>query len=101
MPEAIEQVREVLRRYDDWDRQFAGILTAVPSHGLEVVAEACRMALNQRTVSKDAVLSILNRQQDVEPAPVVSIPSRLELGCMPVADCGRYDRLLRGAHAAQ
>jgi hypothetical protein len=52
-------------------------------------------------VSKDAVLSILNRQQDVEPAPVVSIPSRLELGCMPVADCGRYDRLLRGAHAAQ
>ena len=101
LPEAIEQVREVLRRYDDWDRQFAGILTAVPSHGLEVVAEACRMALNQRTVSKDAVLSILNRQQDVEPAPVVSIPSRLELGCMPVADCGRYDRLLRGAHAAQ
>jgi hypothetical protein len=101
LPEAIEQVREVLRRYDDWDRQFAGILTAVPSHGLDVVAEACRTALNQRTVSKDAVLSILNRQQDDEPAPVVSIPSRLELGCMPVADCGRYDRLLRGAHAAQ
>jgi len=66
-----------------------------------VVAEACWKALNQRTVSKDAVLSILNRQQDVEPAPVVSIPSRLELGCMPVADCGRYDRLLRGAYAVQ
>jgi hypothetical protein len=66
-----------------------------------MVAEACRMALSQRTVSKDAVLSILNRQQDSEPETAVSIPSRLELRCLPVADCGRYDRLLRGAHAAQ
>ena len=101
LPEPIEQVREVLRRYDDWDRQFAGILTAVPSRGLNVVAAACQTALLQRTVSKDAVLSILNRQQDSEPEAAVSIPSRLELGCLPVADCGRYDRLLRGAHAAQ
>ncbi len=101
LPEPIEQVREVLRRYDDWDRQFAGILTVIPSHGLDVVTEACRTALRQHTVSKDIVLSILNRQLDSEPETEVGIPPRLELECPPVADCGRYDRLLRGAHAAQ
>lgn len=55
----------------------------------------CRKALNQRTVSKKVILSILNRQQDDEPAPVISFPSRLELGCMPFAGGDRYDQVHR------
>ena len=101
LPESMEQIREALRRHDDWDRQFAGILTAIPSRGLDVVAAACATALDQGTVSKDAVLSILNRQRDDMPEKAVSVPPRLELECPPIADCCRYDRLLRGAHAAQ
>ena len=101
LPEPFEQIREALRRYADWDRQFAGILTAVPGHGLAAVTQACATALAQGAVSKDAVLSIINRQMDEESGKMVDVPAQLELGSMPVVDCGRYDRLLRGAHASQ
>ncbi len=101
LPAPMEQIRLSLRRHKDWDRQFAGILTAVPSHGLQAVTDACQAALDQNTVSRDVVLNILNRSRDQRPTQEVCVPDHLRIKCEPVADCGRYDQLLEASHASQ
>ena len=42
LPDPIARVGQMLKqRYSDWDRQFVGILTALPLYGIEAVAQAC------------------------------------------------------------
>jgi hypothetical protein len=90
------------RRYADWDRQFVDILTAVPNFGVQAVDQACRHALKMRTVSKEVVLNLLYRAEDEASTDGIDIGAHLHLKCRPVADCGRYDRLIKEApHAAQ
>lgn len=101
LPQPLKDTRAVLMGRPDGDRQFVGILSAVPTHGLEAVVNACAEAVAAGTVSRDVVLNILSRGSDLETqdyelsskVPVLTMP--------PIADCRRYDRLLRGgAHAA-
>jgi transposase len=98
LPQAIQRTLERLKhRYGDWDRQFVGILSAVPLYGLEAVEEACGQALSMGSPSKEVVLNLLNRNQDQTPAPSIDLQAHLSLKQEPVADCQRYDRLLREA----
>jgi tRNA(Ile)-lysidine synthase TilS/MesJ len=103
LPEGIEAIRNQLhRRYADWDRQFVDILTAVPTFGVQAVDQACRQALKMRTVSKEVVLNLLYRAEDEKPKGDIDIGARLHLQCQPVADCSRYDRLIKEVpHVAQ
>jgi hypothetical protein len=103
LPEGIETIRNQLRRrYADWDRQFVGILTAVPHFGVQVVDQACLQALKMTTVSKEVVLNLLYRGEDKDPVRDIDIGAHLHLECQPVADCSRYDRLLKEVpHVAQ
>lgn len=101
LPEALLRARAALERFPDWDRQFVGILCAIPVYGLFAVAAACESALAMKTMSKDVVLSLLSQGQEEEPEDPVSLPSQLHLKEDPVADCSRYDALLGEAkHAA-
>jgi hypothetical protein len=82
-------------RYADWDRQYVGILQAVPLYGLDAVEVACREALGMGAFSKEVVLNLLNRSRDdAAPAPTEP-PDHLRLKQPPVANCQRYDRLLK------
>jgi transposase len=101
LPQPLKETRAALIGRPDGDRQFVGILSAVPTHGLEAVVNACAEAIAAGTVSRDVVLNLLSRGNDLEPqdcdpsskVPVLTMP--------PIANCGRYDQLLRGgAHAA-
>jgi hypothetical protein len=102
LPQALQKTRERLNRRPDGDRQFVGVLTAVPVHGLEAVEQACAEALVSKTVSRDLILNILSRTN--EPAPTSSCQTLAhlpELKLLPQADCHRYNRLLsRGDHAS-
>lgn len=99
LPLPLREVRDQLRRFADWDRQFVAILSAVPTHGLEAVTEACRQALSQKTVSQEVILNILNRAGDQRDCPPLgSLCERLRLSHEPIADCGRYDLLRGQAH---
>jgi len=101
LPVAIRQVQNRLKRhYTDWDHQFVSILKSVPIYGLEAVEQACRHALKLSTVSKEVVLNILHRHQDIGPATVIDLPGRLVLKHEPIADCRRYERLLQRRHHA-
>ena len=98
LPQAIQRTLERLKhRYGDWDRQFVGILSAVPVYGLEAVEEACGQALTMGSTSKEVVLNLVNRNQDQTPAPSIDLQVHLSLKQEPIADCQRYDRLLREA----
>jgi transposase len=103
LPEAIGRVGRLLQeRYPDGDRQYVGILQAVPLCGIEAVEAACAKALSMRVISKEVVLNLLHRGRPEQPAEVIDLPARLELKHPPKADCRRYDRMLREAgHGAQ
>jgi hypothetical protein len=103
LPQALGRIGEQLqRRYTDWDRQYVGILQAVPLYGLDAVEAACREALGMGAFSKEVVLNLLNRSRDGAAAAPIEPPDHLLLKQPPVADCQRYDRLLKEvAHAAQ
>jgi hypothetical protein len=49
------------------------------------------------STSKEVVLNLLNRNQDQTPPPSIDLQAHLSLKQEPVADCQRYDRLLREA----
>lgn len=87
-----------MKRFSDWDRQFVSILSAVPSHGLDAVTEACRQALASKAVSQEVVINLLHRAQDQEEDPAMDVESRLALKQPPMADRARYDLLRREVH---
>lgn len=101
LPPALTAIREALGTRSGGDRQFVGILGAISVYGLEAVAKACAEALAVKAVSRDVVLNILSRTHD-DPdvdacAPIEHLPA---LTVAPIADCRRYDALLKGGEYA-
>jgi hypothetical protein len=103
LPEGIDRVQQRLkRRYADWDRQFVGVLQAVALYGPEAIEDDCWQALKMNVISKETILNLIHRSRDRHLEVVVELPPHLVLKQEPVADCRRYDRLLKeGHHAAQ
>jgi transposase len=102
LPDALQKTLSCLEKFRDWDRQFVAILSAVPTHGIEAVEKACEEALQSGAVSKDVVLNILSRQGDEDLPKAIEPPVYLQLKEEPIADCKRYDDLLREVrYAAQ
>jgi len=55
-----------------------------------------------RAVSKEVVINLLNRNQEKDFAADVGIPQHLILKQEPIADCQRYESLMKGeCHVAQ
>ena len=93
LPPNLTKLRARLGRSDEADRQFVGILAAIPEDGLDAVEEACRVALSEGLCSRDAVLNILSWGRDRAPPAPLATPSLPQLRIVPAADCARYDRL--------
>lgn len=93
LPTSLAAIRAKLGRSDEADRQFAGILAAIPIDGLEAVDRACATALASGLHSRDAVLNILGRCHDTPKAGPMAVSDKLKLTIEPAADCARYDRL--------
>jgi transposase len=94
LPGAMTRVREKLAKHTDGDRQFVEILTMVALYGLDAVADACAVALEQEVVASSHVVNLLHRAAQAPPAPILQVPEALRLTHEPIADCSRYDRLL-------
>ena len=55
-----------------------------------------------RAVSREVILNLVHRNLDQGPSHPIEPPRHLVLREEPVADCRRYDRLLKeGPYAAQ
>ena len=99
LPEPITRVGLMLKnRYNDWDRQFVGILSVLPLYGVDAVEHACKQAISAHSVSKEVVLNYLNRSQDHDPIDSIIVPDHLVLKQAPVADCRRYEDLVGQVH---
>lgn len=97
LPQSLIEVRQILSKHSDGDRQFVGILGVVPIYGLDAVTEACSLAITSGAISRDVVLNILCRRYDEAEIPEIDASSTLpELAILPLANCHRYDRLLSG-----
>jgi transposase len=102
LPNALRKTLCSLERFRDWDRQFVAILSAVPAYGMEAVEQACQKALQHGAVSSDVILNLLSRARDEDLPETIEPPPYLKLKEEPIADCSRYDRLLREVrYAAQ
>jgi len=78
-------------------------VSAISLYGLEAVTQACAEALSVKAASRDVVLNILCRTHDDTEVTACAPPGHLPvLTALPIADCRRYDALLKGgAHAAR
>jgi len=94
MPSGLASVQEKIGRSNDGDRQFAAILVAIITDGLEAVNAACLQALAGGPCSKDVILNLLTRQKMPDKIPPVSVPEVLAVKIPPVANCNRYNALL-------
>ena len=97
LPGSLERVRQKLKTVSDGDRQMVDILSAVLTDGLATVDAACAEALEAKLCSSDVILNVLARRRDPAPPLTILTPDALSLRHEPVADCARYDRLLRSS----
>ena len=97
LPESMGAVRKILEDRLGGDRQFVSILSVVSRYGLEPVATACSQVITDKTVSSDVILTILSRTHDeAQPEPLPLSAQLPLLKLIPLVDCYRYDRLLKG-----
>ena len=95
LPAAMTRLRERLARHPDGDRQFVEVLSMVALYGLDAVAEACAVALNEQVATSAHVVNLLHRAAAPTPVAPLQVPDALKLKLEPAANCDRYDRLLR------
>lgn len=101
LPEPLQQVRNTLHNRPDGDKQFVAILAAVLTHGLDAVVDACAEAVAANTISQGIILNLLSRTQEPSPATErLALPHLPQLKMPPIADCQRYNLLLRGGACA-
>jgi hypothetical protein len=90
-----------LDRRTGGDKEFVKILQAIRTEGLETVTGACELALEEKTVSADAILNLISRLRPNPVPDAVATPEKLSLKLPPLADCARYDILLSRSAGGQ
>ena len=91
----------MLKERPGGDREFVHLLNAIKTHGGEAVERAAREALVLGAISFDVIFNLLSRQTETPPPPPAEhLPEHLTIRHLPIADCGRYDRLLEGGRYA-
>ena len=101
LPAPIKEIWQTLQERPGGDREFVGVLNAVRTHGTDAVENAAREAIALGAISFDVVFNLLSRQTEQQPLPAAEyLPEHLALSQLPLADCGRYDRLLEGSYHA-
>jgi transposase len=98
MPEPLLRLRGLLLKREGGDRVMAKVLAAVPKSGLETVLVAVELVLESGNPSAEHVENVLNRLKAVPPPG--SVETGLAVAEAPIADTGRYDRLLEEASHA-
>jgi len=97
LPAPIQNIWRVLKERPGGDREFVDLLNAIKTHGCEAVEKAAQEAIALGAISFDVIFNLLSRQtQAPPPPPAEQLPEHLALRHLPLADCGRYDRLLEG-----
>ncbi len=99
LPDELNLVKQHLQQHINGARDFAHILSYIPIESMESVTEACSRAIKAKTISKDIILNILLRGNDIPDEPEEQNLTCLKLKHIPEADCSAYNKLLSGVAA--
>ena len=95
LPEELQAVQAHLQKRPQGMRDFAHILSYIPTESMESVVAACGTVIKSGTISKDVILNILLRKRDqLDPIPDLSNLYR-KLKYIPTEDCSRYNQFLK------
>lgn len=99
LPEELQIVRQHLRQQSDTgSKNFVQILSYIPQMSMEAVQSACKEAIQNKTISSEIILNILLRSKEEPVAENHNVPDYLLLKFNPIADCSRYNTLLKGVN---
>ena len=93
LPPPLARLRQALIKREGGDRVIARVLGAVPVHGLEPVLVAVELVLESGALSAEHIENVLLRLQHPPPLQL-TVETALVIAEEPIADTGRYDRLL-------
>lgn len=95
LPDELFAVQNHLQQRPQGLRDFAHILSYIPTESMESVVNACATAIKSGTISKDVILNILLRKKDQpDPKPELS-NTYMKLKFIPTEDCSRYNQFLQ------
>jgi hypothetical protein len=97
LPSELTTVRQHLESQKEGARDFAYILSYIASYSLEAVVRACLQAIKDQTISKDVILNILSRQDQIAESVEEIDPVYPPLHYIPQSNLKAYDLLLSGA----
>jgi len=96
LPDELLFVQNHLQQHPHGLRDFAHILSHIPTESMDSVVAACSVAIQSGTISKDVILNILLRNNDQpDPAPDLSTLPYMKLKHIPTDDCSRYNQFLK------
>jgi len=99
LPDELNKVKQHLEQHINGARDFAHILSYIPIESMESVTAACAKAIKAKTISKDIILNILLRSNDIPDEPEEQRENYFKLKHTPKADCNAYNQLLSGVSA--
>lgn len=99
LPDELNKVRQHLEKHINGARDFAHILSYIPIESMESVTAACAQAIKAKTISKDIILNILLRSNDVANEPEEVRDNYFKLKHASQVDCSTYNQLLSAVSA--
>lgn len=93
LPVAMSKIKDLYMNTKGGDRDFVELLMQAQQHGMETVAMACDLAVEQKTMRLPAIINLINQLVEpvIEPLPDTHCYPQLQV--IPQADCKRYELL--------
>ncbi|WP_204844752.1 Mu transposase domain-containing protein [Paremcibacter congregatus] len=93
LPAAMNKIKDLYMDSKGGDRDFVELLMQAQQHGMETVAMACDLAVEQKTMRLPAIINLINQLVEpvIEPLPDTHCYPQLRV--IPQADCKRYELL--------
>ena len=93
LPVAMNKIKACYMNTKGGDRDFVELLMQAQQHGMETVAMACDLAVEQKTMRLPAIINLINQLVEpmIEPLPHTHCYPQLHI--TPQANCKRYELL--------
>jgi len=93
LPAAMNKIKDLYMDSKGGDRDFVELLMQAQQHGIEAVAMACDLAVDQKTMRLSTIINLINQLVEpvIEPLPHTHCYPQLQM--IPQADCKRYELL--------
>ena len=93
LPDAMRRIKDHYMKDKGGDREFVDLLMLAQEHGIETVAAACELAVEQNTLRLSAITNLINQLVEPVIVPLAQSSDYPRLTMRPEANCKRYETL--------